>query len=62
MDKIKREIKTKSLVAVGNRTPEPLFGVGTSVVHSDKFWRWGDDNMMPYALSLCRVARQPTVA
>ena len=52
MDKIKREIKTKSLVAVGTRTPEPLFGVGTSVVHSDKFWRWGDDNMMPYALSL----------
>ena len=52
MDNNKRETKTKSLVAVGNRTPEPLFGVGHSVVQSDKFWRWGDDNMMPYALSL----------
>ena len=37
---------------MGNRTPEPLFGLGSGVVMSDKFWRWGDDNMMPYALSL----------
>ena len=52
MNDNKRETKTKSLVAVGNRTVEPLFGVSGSVVQSDKFWRWGDDNMMPYALSL----------
>ena len=52
MDNNNRLSKTKSLVAVGNRTPEPLFGIGSSVVQSDKFWRWGDDNMMPYALSL----------
>ena len=43
---------TKSLVAVGNRTPEPLFSISPRVVESDQFWRWGDDNMLPYALSL----------
>ena len=43
---------TKSLVAVGNRKPEPLFAMSSAVVHNDKFWRWGDDNMMPCALSL----------
>lgn len=43
---------TKSLVAVGNRTPEPLFSLSPRVVESDQFWRWGDDNMLPYALSL----------
>ena len=44
--------KTKSLVAVGNRRPEPLFSLSPRTVVSEKFWRWGDDNMMPYALSL----------
>ena len=39
-------------MAVGNRTPEPLFAMSATVVQSDKFWRWGDDNMMPCALSL----------
>ena len=52
MDNNNKLSKTKSLVAVGNRTPEPLFGLSGGVVQSDKFWRWGDDNMMPYALSL----------
>lgn len=44
--------KTKSLVAVGNRTVEPLFSLSPRVVQSEQFWRWGDDNMLPYALSL----------
>ena len=45
--------RTKSAaVAVGNRSPEPLFAISGRTVHSDKFWRWGDDNMLPYALSL----------
>ncbi|MBR5333566.1 MAG: phage portal protein [Alistipes sp.] len=43
---------TKSLVAVGNKSPEPLFAISPRVVSDDKFWRWGDDNMLPYALSL----------
>ena len=46
------QTKTKSLVAVGNRKPEPLFALSPQEVRSDKFWRWGDDNLMPYALSL----------
>ena len=43
---------TKSMVAVTNRQSEPLFAMSPRTVQSDKFWRWGDDNMMPYALSL----------
>lgn len=44
--------KTKSLVAVGNKGAKSLFALSPQGVHSDKFWRWGDDNMMPYVLSL----------
>ena len=44
--------KTKTLVAVGNSTSEPLFSLSSRKVQSEKFWRWGDDNMMPAALSL----------
>lgn len=44
--------RTKSAVAVGDRSPEPLFALSERTVRSDKFWRWGDDNMLPYALSL----------
>ena len=40
------------MVAVANRQSEPLFAISPRTVQSDKFWRWGDDNMMPYALSL----------
>ena len=45
-------IKTKSVVTVGNRRSEPLLTLSTAKVSSKKFWRWGDDNMTPYALSL----------
>ncbi len=44
--------KTKTLVAVGNATTEPLFALSSRKVQSEKFWHWGDDNMMPSALSL----------
>lgn len=44
--------KNKSLVAVGNRRNEPLMTLSTAKVSNKKFWRWGDDNMTPYALSL----------
>ena len=43
---------TKSLVAVGNKSPEPLFAISPRVVSDEKFWRWGDDNMLPYAFSM----------
>ena len=43
---------TKSLVAVANRKQESLFAFSSRAVESDKFWRWGDDNLLPSALSL----------
>ena len=46
------------IVATNNRA-EPLLGsVASGAVSSDKVWRWGDDNMLPYALSL--MARNST--
>lgn len=45
-------MKTKSLVAVGNSRNEPLMTLSTATVSNQKFWRWGEDNMTPYALSL----------
>ena len=40
------------MVAVTNRKAESLFALSSQRVQSEKFWRWGDDNMLPYALSL----------
>ena len=40
------------MVAVTNRKAESLFSLSSQRVQSEKFWRWGDDNMLPYALSL----------
>lgn len=40
------------IAATRNRT-EPLMGsVSGSVLSNDKVWLWGDDNMLPYALSI----------
>ncbi|MBQ1953762.1 MAG: phage portal protein [Alistipes sp.] len=44
--------KTRSVVAVQNKRPSSLFAISAESVQSDRYWRWGDDNMMPYALSL----------
>lgn len=44
--------RTKSVAAVADRSPQPLFALSSRAVSSDKFWRWGDDNMMPAVLSL----------
>ena len=40
------------MVAVTNRKADSLFTLSSRAVQSKKFWRWGDDNMLPYALSL----------
>lgn len=46
------------IVATSNLT-EPLLGsVSGGAKHIDKVWRWGEDNMLPYALSL--MARNST--
>ena len=47
----------KTAVGVTART-EPYMTLGTGTVQSDKFWRWGDDNLLPYALAL--MARRST--
>ncbi len=44
--------KTKSLVAVANSKQESLFAISKRTVENEKFWRWGDDNLLPCALSL----------
>lgn len=46
------KIESKNHISVGNRQAEPLFALSGKVVQSDKFWRWGDDNLLPNALSL----------
>ena len=43
--------KIKTAVGVANRT-DPYFALGTARVESDRFWRWGDDNLFPAALAL----------
>ncbi|WP_307756657.1 phage portal protein [uncultured Alistipes sp.] len=44
--------KIKPAVAVSNRTSDPYLTLGAGRVESDKFWRWGDDNLFPSALAL----------
>ncbi len=49
---------TTRIVATSNLA-EPLLGsVAGGAKHIDKVWRWGEDNMLPYALSL--MARNST--
>ena len=44
--------KTLRRVAVASNKTDSLFNLSSKAVQSEKFWRWGDDNMLPYALSL----------
>ena len=46
--------KTITRIAATKNAAEPLFGsvAGGGRVANDKVWLWGDDNMLPYALSL----------
>lgn len=52
-----KERKIKTAVAVSNHT-DPYFTLGAGSVESDKFWRWGDDNLFPCALA--QMARRST--
>lgn len=49
--------KIKPTVAVTNRT-DPFVLIGPGRIESDKYWRWGDDNLFPCALAL--MARRST--
>lgn len=47
------EHKITTRIAATDNRAEPLLGsVGGGSLACDKIWRWGDDNMLPYALSL----------
>ena len=46
------EQKIATRIAATENRVEPLLGSTTAVGCDDKIWRWGDDNMLPYALSL----------
>ena len=50
-----RKQKFKPAVAVANRADDPYITSGAGSVQSDKFWRWGDDNLFPNALSLIHI-------
>ncbi len=50
--------KIRPAVGVGNRAGDPYITLGAGRVESDKFWRWGDDNLFPAALTL--MARRST--
>ena len=53
----KKKCNPKTALAVtGRGEPEPLFGDGR--IQSNRFWRWGDDNLFPEALAL--MARRST--
>lgn len=53
-----KQKRIKPVVGVANRTdPNPLLTTAPRI-ESDKFWRWGDDNLFPEALAL--LARRST--
>ena len=50
--------KTKTAVGLIDRADDPFIRIGAGRVASNKFWRWGDDNLFPSALAL--MARRST--
>lgn len=50
--------KTKTAVGLIDRADDPFIRIGAGRVASNKFWRWGDDNLFPEALAL--MARRST--
>lgn len=48
----------KTAVTALDRADDPYITLGAGRVESDKFWRWGDDNLFPAALAL--MARRST--
>lgn len=48
---MKQKLKKTALVGAVHRE-DPYLTLGPTGVESDKFWRWGDDNLFPTALAL----------
>ena len=44
-------INQKPKILAAAERPDPYFAIGKRI-SSDKFWRWGDDNLLPAALAL----------
>ena len=51
----KQKLKKTALVKAVRRD-DPYLTLGAARVESDKFWRWGDDNLFPAALALMSVS------
>ncbi|MBO5814421.1 MAG: phage portal protein [Alistipes sp.] len=45
------KVKKTQIATVGNKV-DPYISLGRLCSENDKFWRWGDDNLFPSALSL----------
>ena len=54
---VRRRPKVRTAAGVAGRK-DPFVLLGAGRVENDKFWRWGDDNLFPYALAL--MARRST--
>lgn len=48
----KKNPKPKQRVFVSNCRNEPVLTISTIRSDSSEYWRWGDDNLFPYALAL----------
>ena len=53
----KQKLKKTALVKAVRRD-DPYLTLGAARVESDKFWRWGDDNLFPTALALMSSAAE----
>lgn len=51
MKNSKKKASDQKIFIAKNRA-EPFITLGPAKASNDKFWRWGDDNMFPYALAL----------
>lgn len=55
---MRKEQRGKTTVAVSGRADDPYILLGAGQVRSERFWRWGDDNLFPCALAM--MARRST--
>ena len=47
---MKKKVYSQKVAVINNRV-EPFIKIGATTVDSNLFWRWGDDNLFPIALS-----------
>ena len=59
MEKNNKTYTTKIFTPKNSASQLSFLQIGSGCVQNKDFWRWGDDNMFPYALSL--LARRSTI-